>query len=305
MFAMPEMRGPLELVPENQRPARCRGLIVLVSKGRADKAGAPLAAKAAIDYHLAPPPEEAAPPEPLAMPPDLHRRIRDALLASGMFFDPETTRSLFVDARLGAWRHRLPTADNEAERVQRVIAKFFDCFGADRGHGPTNVLAHLLYVLRDHFSPEDAHHARLTELADAWAALATPSRPEAGARLAHCWLIASAGQDGSLPQAQALAAYCQTQQVRSYVHVVADPWGIQETYDLAMHLYAEAVPAVKLTPAEVIADFTGGVKPMSAGLLLAGVAAGAPLQYLYGDRDVIASTPRLVAFTAPAHLPER
>ncbi len=287
-------KGALVLVPENQRPPRCRGVIVLVSKGRADKAGAPLAAKAAIDYHLATPEAHAPAPQVEGMPPDLLRRIREALLASGMFFSPETLRSLFVDARISAWRFRLPTAADEAERVRRVIGEFHDQFGADRGHGQTNVLVQLLYVVSDQMSPDDARHATLVALAQEWAALVTPPQPETGVRLEHCWLLASAGADGSLPQAQALADYCATQNVRSYIHAVADPWGIQETYDLARTLYSDEVPAVGLSPTDVIADFTGGVKPMSAGLLLACVTVGAPMQYLYGDRDAIASIPRLV-----------
>ena len=286
----------LVLVPENQRPARHRGLMVLVSKGRADKAEAPLAAKAAIDYHLAPPPEAVPPPPAQGLPPDLFRRVCDALLVSGTFVSAENLRSLFADARISPWRHRLPAANDEDSRVRQTVAFLFEQFGADRGHGQTNALVQLLHVLGDHTDPADAQHRELKGLGVTLSTLLTPPLPETGARLEHCWLIASAGAAGSLPQAQALATYCEAQQVRPHIHVVADPWGIQETYDLARALYAEEVPAVGLTAADVIADFTGGVKPMSAGLLLACVTLGAPMQYLYGDRDAIASIPRLVGF---------
>ena len=171
----------LVLVPENQRPARHRGLMVLVSKGRADKAEAPLAAKAAIDYHLAPPPEAAPLPPAQGLPPDLFRRVCDALLVSGTFVSAENLRSLFADARISPWRHRLPAANDEDSRVRQTVAFLFEQFGADRGHGQTNALVQLLYVLGDHTDPADAQHRELKGLGDTLSTLLTPPLPETGA----------------------------------------------------------------------------------------------------------------------------
>ena len=50
-----------------------------------------------------------------------------------------------------------------------------------------------------------------------------------------------------------------------------------------------------LTEDQVIADFTGGVKPMSAGMILA-CGETRPMQYMYGRKEGIASVPRLIEF---------
>jgi hypothetical protein len=55
------------------------------------------------------------------------------------------------------------------------------------------------------------------------------------------------------------------------------------------------VPKASLSEREVIADFTGGVKPMSAGMILA-CGDRRPMQYMYGRKEGIASIPRIIEF---------
>jgi hypothetical protein len=111
-----------------------------------------------------------------------------------------------------------------------------------------------------------------------------------------CWLVASGGETGSLPVAEKLREACEARNVRAHIRTVADAFSVQESYDLVQRIYAEEVPRAGLSEQEVIADFTGGVKPMSAGMILA-CGDHRPMQYMYGRKEGIASVPRLVEFT--------
>jgi hypothetical protein len=87
--------------------------------------------------------------------------------------------------------------------------------------------------------------------------------------LRQCWLIASAGEHGSLGAARWLAEYCVAREIAASVWQVSDPMSLAQTYNLAQWLYTVEVPASGLQPEEVIADITGATKPMTIGLLLA------------------------------------
>ena len=50
------------------------------------------------------------------------------------------------------------------------------------------------------------------------------------------------------------------------------------------------------------ADFTGGTKPMSAGMILA-CGEARPMQYTYGRKDGVASVPRRVDLETQARRP--
>jgi hypothetical protein len=129
-----------------------------------------------------------------------------------------------------------------------------------------------------------------------------PMEQSAGIAIAYhrpvlktCWLIASSGEKGSLPVAQTLEKQCRAEGIEVHIHALADPFSVQESYDLVEHIYAEEVPAAGLAENQVIADFTGGIKPMSAGMILA--CQGTRLmQYMYGRKERIASIPRSVKF---------
>jgi hypothetical protein len=121
------------------------------------------------------------------------------------------------------------------------------------------------------------------------------NRQEVG--LEHCWLIASAGEQGSVPVAQTLQTVCQKRfGVETEILTVANPFNVQETYEVVQHIYRSLLPIVGLTEQEVIADFTGGVKPMSAGMILA-CGQHRPMQYYTGRKAGLASLPQLIRFT--------
>lgn len=68
-----------------------------------------------------------------------------------------------------------------------------------------------------------------------------------------------------------------------------DAFHVQDTYEVAKEIYAEAVNKYQLSPDNILADFTGGTTPMSVGLALA--AQDHPMQYMYGGRKSIETEP--------------
>jgi hypothetical protein len=135
----------------------------------------------------------------------------------------------------------------------------------------------------------------LTQSAGLAIAYHTAAQPhEAGLQV--CWLICSGGEHGSLHVAQALQATYKAQGLKAYLRPIGDPFSMQESYNLVQRIYVEEVPDVGLREAEVIADFTGGTKPMSAGMILA-CGHSRPMQYMTGRKAGIASVPQLIRFT--------
>jgi hypothetical protein len=123
----------------------------------------------------------------------------------------------------------------------------------------------------------------------------TANRPgERG--LEVCWLICSGGQHGSLDVAQTLQAICKERGLQAYLRPIGDPFSVQDSYNLIQRIYTDEVPDVGLNEAEVIADFTGGTKPMSAGMILA-CGERRSMQYMTGRKVGIASVPQLIRFT--------
>ncbi|MBN2001736.1 MAG: hypothetical protein JXA21_00150 [Anaerolineae bacterium] len=290
------------LVPESERPLQHPGLITLVSAGtRKDKTG-PQAAEVAIDYHLGRIPILPAPAAPAeGIPPDLLQRIKKILPPTGAFASDDILVAQFTDARISPWRLNLPQAGAVEQRIQQVVDFLYKQFSADRGagQGSENALVLFLRVLSECRDRNDWLHQELEELAESLAAIARPPTVSGGAPLRHCWLIASGGERGSQPQAHAIQARYQSPALTIEVEVVYDAFGIQETYQLVSHLYRQKIAKAGLRTQDVIADLTGSTKPMSAGMMLACAQIGAPMQYMYGDLDHLASVPRLVAFSAP------
>lgn len=124
------------------------------------------------------------------------------------------------------------------------------------------------------------------------------NKPNVGLQI--CWLIATSGEKGSLPVAQSLKEYCKEKRVTAYVKMLPDPFSdsqsVQNAYELVNKIYAEEIGKVGLTEAQVVADFTGGVKTTSAGMILA-CGDHRPMQYMYGRKEGVASTPILIKFS--------
>lgn len=116
-------------------------------------------------------------------------------------------------------------------------------------------------------------------------------------KLKYCWLIASGGEKGSVPVAQKLEQICKDKHIEPFIHTIHDPFeSVQESYDLITEIYDNELEACGLTSNEVIADFTGGTKPMSVGMVLA-CGHQRAMQYMVGRKEGIATQPVLIRFT--------
>ncbi len=127
----------------------------------------------------------------------------------------------------------------------------------------------------------------------AWIAIEHHMPSEQGDGLQVCWLVASAGETGSLPIALKLKERCEALNIKAYTPTVDDPFSVQDTYEVVQRIYAQELEKVNLSEQDVIADITGGTSPMFAGMALA-CSDRRPMQYMYGRK--VASVPRLVEF---------
>ncbi|MEK6320457.1 MAG: hypothetical protein AABN33_02115 [Acidobacteriota bacterium] len=103
--------------------------------------------------------------------------------------------------------------------------------------------------------------------------------------LDHCWLITSTEAQTQLEppfqsswkNAGLLKAQCQD---HARVHIkVIDPEDPQSIFQSVEQVYAEA-KSYGLTSKDVVADFTGGAKMMTAGMVLACTPADRDVQYM-------------------------
>ena len=113
--------------------------------------------------------------------------------------------------------------------------------------------------------------------------------------LEYCWLIASEGPEGSEPVAEKIKVACEKLAVRAKICLIGDPFDPQHTYDVVQRIYWKDVPEAGLRQEDVIADFTGGVKPMSVGMLLA-CGARRAMEYFTGRKKGVPSIPRIIRF---------
>ena len=96
------------------------------------------------------------------LPPSLDRQLQEALLACGPFASNGELQAVFSDARIAAWRHRLPEANSAAGRVAATV-EFLFRRTSDRGE---NGLALLLEVLGERTPTGDECRDRLLALAE-------------------------------------------------------------------------------------------------------------------------------------------
>lgn len=85
-------------------------------------------------------------------------------------------------------------------------------------------------------------------------------------KLEHVWLIVTPEM---ADQAKQLRAHAESRGVRCHELDLADEYDANGCYQLVRDVFQVHAQAHKLVPAEIIADITGGTKPMTAGMLLA------------------------------------
>jgi hypothetical protein len=123
------------------------------------------------------------------------------------------------------------------------------------------------------------------------------SHEEAGGEpLRVCWLIATAGESGSLPVAMEVQERYQDR-CELTIKTLKDAFDLKEAYRAVYRIYAQEAVEHDLDPHQIIADYTGGTKPMSAGMVLACRGECWPMQYMTGGKETIASVPLFVQFS--------
>lgn len=241
----------------------------------------------------------AAPSSADGIPSDLYQRLLSTLLPTGCFDTQPILTSHFVDARISPWGYRLPDATSPKDRLMGTLNFLYQQFSSNSDYvgGQSNALVLFLHVIGETIDPGDRRRGEIIALAEALAAVAVPPFVP-GARLRHCWLIGS--YKGSLSQAETIKAHYATPGLTIEVKPVYDAFGVQETYDLVRRIYEVEIGSAGLRRQDVIADFTGGTKPMSTGMLLACAQLQAPMQYMLGQRDGKPSEPRRIDFVPSA-----
>jgi len=82
--------------------------------------------------------------------------------------------------------------------------------------------------------------------------------------LRHCWLLVTPEMRNA-----AASAIAQYPDLSFTLHPLDDRYDSQGCYRTVLHIYAEEAPRHGLPPDQVIADITGGTKPMSLGMTVA------------------------------------
>jgi len=85
-------------------------------------------------------------------------------------------------------------------------------------------------------------------------------------KLEHVWMIVTPEMDD---QAKQLRAYAESRGIKCHELDLPDEYDANRCYQLVRDVFQVHAPAQQVAPAEVIADITGGTKPMTAGMLLA------------------------------------
>jgi len=100
--------------------------------------------------------------------------------------------------------------------------------------------------------------------------------------LQHCWLIAT---ENSIPTSQQLVNEYQKIIFHWGEGYIVAPDKIKPSYDVISHILDTEIAKTGLRVADIIADITGGMKPMSAGIVLGCVDHQLDMQYMKSLRD--------------------
>ena len=93
--------------------------------------------------------------------------------------------------------------------------------------------------------------------------------------LEHCWLLVTPEM-----QDQAGQAVGHFSGVSFTLHALGSRYDSQGCYQAVRDIYRHEAPRLGLAPSEVIADITGGTKPMTLGLIVACLEGAYPVQHV-------------------------
>jgi hypothetical protein len=128
-----------------------------------------------------------------------------------------------------------------------------------------------------------------------------------GGGAAHCWLVMQSNQESVQQAYDQLSSQVLERGWDTRLHpVYIEHLEAQAAYEAVRTVFSREAAEEALTPDQVIADITGGTKPLTAGMILATLAVGGTLEYVESDRDdkgyVIEGTQRVVLVDTRFHL---
>jgi hypothetical protein len=106
---------------------------------------------------------------------------------------------------------------------------------------------------------------------------------QGGEPLRHCWLLISPGAQEAFERLSGRVAELGYAVDLHPVRVTAGT--IEAAYRAVDQIYTTEAGAAQLRPEQIVADLTGGLKPMTAGMVLACLPHGHALEYIESDRD--------------------
>ncbi len=111
--------------------------------------------------------------------------------------------------------------------------------------------------------------------------------------LQACWLVASSG---SMQTAQQLHDKYQGRIEHIFwgPDYEVDPDQVNDTYEIVCRIFDKEAPNYQVFARRIIADITGGLKPMTAGMSLACLARNRDIQYMKAQRDAAGEPDRTI-----------
>jgi len=104
-----------------------------------------------------------------------------------------------------------------------------------------------------------------------------------------CWLIVT---PETKPRAEALKE--QYEDVIPYVIIrpIANRYDTRGCYELVRDIYHQEGPRLGVEPGEMMADITGGTKPMTMGMILASLEGELPVEHIPTEFDPVTFKPK-------------
>ncbi len=99
--------------------------------------------------------------------------------------------------------------------------------------------------------------------------------------LEHCWLLVTPEM-----QERAKQSVGHFSQVRFTLHALSDRYDSQACYLTVRDIYRLEAPRLGIPPGQVIADITGGTKPMTMGMIVACLEGNYPIEHVPTAYDV-------------------
>lgn len=250
----------------------------------------------------------------MEIPPQLYLDLRQVLLRCDIFKSDSDLKTLFVVQPLNHWEQIILDAGSHAQRVDHTIYTLANRYSSEG----ENVFILFLRILRDRLIKTGALYQQLGLLIDELVKLPTPDftreievftdvdkkraiivaissgpKPIPGESaidyhlgqggLSNCWLIVGPGDDSEMSSpsnAKRIRKDLVAQGIQVDSWVLRDVDDIKRVFEIVPAIVQEARLKYDLQPDEIIADYTGGTKSLTAGMVLGAIATGIKLQYL-------------------------